>query len=215
MVVITTLIPFGKQNSDPTVKQITYDYMLQSFNPSALGTGVETTGEPDINQPMACALIARATALKHDKAVVASAADCLIETRSTGNGVGWGLGWAWDAFGDGSKNSADTVYGITTSFAIDGLISAYEVTGADKYRAAAISALDYYSKFIELDQGKHYFWYSDKPVDAKNVYNVNAMMAGTFAEAGQKFNRKDFQSIASKVIQTVIGDAILKGGEYT
>lgn len=47
-------------------------------------------------------------------------------TDTNGRLLGWGLGYAWDAFNDGTTNPADTSYAITTSGHVGGvMVEAY------------------------------------------------------------------------------------------
>ena len=188
-----------------------YEYVLKSFNPKDIGYGEETNGKMS-HQSMACGLTAMAAAHMKDTRTAIKSGDCLLKTISKSKGIGWGLGWAWDAFNDGTINSKDTVYGITTAIAILGLLDAEELTGVSKYSDAALEALNYYSNFITHEKDQAFFWYSDSRNDAFNVHNVNSMMAYAFAKGGKRFNRQKFSNLAKHSMKAVKHGALEKNG---
>jgi hypothetical protein len=82
--------------------------------------------------------------------------------------TGWGMPWAWDAFGDGSVNPPETAYAITTALAIHALLDAGQPVDrgiAEHWR----SRLD---------------WYSDRPSDAVWTPNTAAALASALARLG-------------------------------
>jgi len=207
--VLTSCTPNRVQNEFERKLPVKFSYesIVQSLGEEDLGFGLETDGNGPYHQAMAYGLVASAASLVGDVDRAEAAAWWLVDNAKKSRGVGWGLGWEWDAFGDGSINSADTVYGITTAIAIEGLLSAYETTGIDEFMTVALEAADYYKQFMtETDKGA-YFWYSEKLSDAMNVYNVSAMLAGAFARAGKVSNRQDLQEIAQTAAAEVLDHA--------
>jgi hypothetical protein len=149
---------------------------------------------------MAFALIATAAANLNNIDVCRAAADWLVSH----NQPGWGLGFEWDAFGDQSVNPANTVYGITVAVAAQGLLAAHRRCNHASYLQAAVSALDYYSRFfIETPNGGQ-FWYSDQGSDAIATANISAMLIAPFAEAGELAGRPDFVALADKVAKDLM-----------
>jgi len=140
---------------------------------------------------MACALYASSAAMLGLRPEAEAACDWLERDAVKPDGrVGWGLPFAWDAFGDGSVNSADTVYGITTALAVRAL--------ADSGRGEGIAAdaLRYYLACrTETPEGTH-FWYSDQLVDTASVFNVTAMLAGQYARLGRIMGERVFLAAA-------------------
>jgi hypothetical protein len=146
---------------------------------------------------MAFGLLASTGAKMKDGPLARTAANWLVAHASlAANATGWGLGFEWDAFGDGSKNPAGTVYGITTALAVAGLLDAYEATRDNSYIKVAEAALDYYAKCFTVTADGGYFWYSDQPADSIDVYNVSSMLMGQYARASRLLDRKDFGKLA-------------------
>ena len=183
---------------------ISYDYVLDSLRPG-LGRGREVWGAEDVHQPMAYGLIAWAAANRRDRRLARAAADWLVENADP-SAPGWGLGCAWDAYGDGTTNSAETVYGITTALAVGGLASTYQLTKEERYLDAARQALEYFARF-QCPRNGHFF-YSDQPADAAySAPNVTAMLMGQYARMGRLAHRADFLEIADKAYGAMKRDA--------
>jgi len=186
---------------------MTYEYVLDSLRPG-LGCGAETTGEPDVHQPMAYGLIAWAAANRGDQALACAAADWLVENVDPA-APGWGLGWTWDAYGDGSTNQAGTVYGITTALAVGGLASTYQLTNDQRYLDAARHALDYYAQFQCPRTG--HLLYSDQAADAYPTPNVTAMLMGQYARLGRLTGCEAYREVAAKAYEAMKRDAFREG----
>ena len=194
---------------------IGYLEVRKTFSVERPGFGVETTKERDVEQAMAYGLVASAASIARYEVLAMSAADWLVKNAYVQRGQGWGLGWEWDAFGDGSVNPADTSYGITTALAVDGLLRTYELTRNAQYLDAAIRALESYAQSITLSDHGLFFWYSDQEADAINVPNVSAMMAGVFAMAGHMANRDDFKSLARRALSDLLAQSEESDGGIT
>jgi hypothetical protein len=106
---------------------------------------------------------------------------------------GWGLPFAWDAFGDGSINPVNQPYTIDTAIVAIGLMDALEIEGfwSDEEKQQIILCLhNVFTRwcneaFTELDANTGYYWYSTNQADNFNVINVSSMFAGV----QQKFIR--------------------------
>jgi len=149
---------------------------------------------------MAFAFIAVAAANLNNTSVCRAAADWLVSH----NQPGWGLGFEWDAFGDQSVNPANTVYGITVAVAARGLLVAYRKCNNASYLKAAVSALDYYSRFFIDTPNGGQFWYSDQSSDAIATANISAMLVAPFAEAGELASRPDLVERADRVAKDLM-----------
>jgi len=88
---------------------------------------------------------------------------------------GWGMGWTWDPFSDGSMTPAGTAFGITTAVVIDSLLEA----GIDDAQADRIGRI--LVRWAREAWTDGYFWYSLAPQDAIDTPNVNGMLAGAAA----------------------------------
>jgi len=180
---------------------INYEYLLSSLS-SSPGYGLETTGRGPIHQPMAYGLVAWAAANRGDVDLARSATDWLVKNTDIEK-TGWGLGWEWDAFADKTVNPAETVYGITTAIAVEGLVSTYCLTREKRYLNSAIDALDYYAQF-QCPQSGH-FHYSDQPEDSVyQVPNITAMLMGQYARLGHVSNNHKYVEIAKKAYEAMI-----------
>ncbi len=160
------------------------------------------------------------------------AASWLLENADLdGDGKpGWGLPFAWDAFGDGSMNPVDQPYTIDTAIVAIGLMDALEVDGfwSEEERLKIISCLRQVftrwstEAFTESDATTGYYWYSTNQTDHFNVINVSSMLVG----AQQKFiklygtyldneelvlYRHCVDSVAKMVVENAI---IISGGPY-
>jgi hypothetical protein len=107
-------------------------------------------------------------------------------TTSSGR-PGWGLPYAWDAFGDGTTNPADTVYTYTTAMAalafLDGYVALGDSTQLDRAKAAVTTIL---TECWGYEAGPLMsVWYSNQPRDQINgsyvVHNVNALTLAAIA----------------------------------
>lgn len=86
---------------------------------------------------------------------------------------GWGIGYEWDAFADGSLNPADTSYAVVTAWAMEALLDSHAATDADMAAFAAYDARYW------TGSG---WWYSEHdPVDTANA---TAMFAGVAYRLG-------------------------------
>ena len=97
---------------------------------------------------------------------------------------GWGLPSAWDAFGDGTTNPANTQYTITNALVMEGLVSVLENNKMMSMHKDIISTLDsivrfYFNKvFTEIDSNRGYFSYSPLKHDDYFVPNVSSFFMG-------------------------------------
>jgi hypothetical protein len=142
---------------------------------------------------------------RDDIAQARVAADQLLAVRHKGGtgATGWGLGWAWDAFGDGTINPAQAVYGISTAVAVRGLFDLYDATEEARYRDAAVEALRYFYERSFLrstnsagDVGV--FWYSNQSYDRTwRVFNVISMLMGQYARAYAETGDATWKDVAT------------------
>lgn len=101
---------------------------------------------------------------------------------------GWGLPFAWDAFGDGSTNPANTVYAISTALSIKALLDWSEVSG-EPLRSRILLAVDraleeWTEPDAMTDSQPKQFVYSLSGFDNEHdVYNSSAMLAGQMQRA--------------------------------
>lgn len=163
--------------------------VLGMLDPDCLGCGPDKYSKESSAHPMAFALIATAGAKSGNTNAATAAANWLVANSTDQHGAtGWGLGFAWDAFNDGSENPPDTIYGITTALAVAGLVDAYESTKKAEYLSTAVNALEDYARYVS----DGCFWYSNQRSDSACVHNVSAMLMGQYARVGALAGRDDF-----------------------
>jgi hypothetical protein len=131
-----------------------------------------------------------------DRAHIAETALAIVDneiacdSRVLGGGPGWGLDYAWDAFGDDSGNPAYTEYAWQTGMVVRGIVDiATAIAGDAKLsayapRVAALTALAkqiidvwHQKAFSSLSSQWSYYWYSLNPNDAKAVFNTTALLS--------------------------------------
>lgn len=127
---------------------------------ASLAAAIATTSAQGWDDPEALALLDRVLAMRLPSG-------------------GWGLGYAWDAFRDGTTNPADTTYGVTLYQVGSVLYRAIEA-GRHEYddALAALEPLIYSWPRIPVDTG-YALAYSDDSNDAQPglvVHNVNASL---------------------------------------
>lgn len=117
----------------------------------------------------------------HDPAVATYLDQVYAQQNPDG---GYGLGYAWDAFGDGSVNPADTTYAITLSDHVGPIL-------LDGWRAGVVPAervqqiVDLLGSFPLVDGDGTCIAYSSSPADvaAPCVPNINASAAAFLVRA--------------------------------
>ena len=142
----------------------------------------DDSGEPDV-------VLLRARARGHLLSVACGdqsdlrAALAALEgaaTRLPSGHPGWGLSYAWDAFGDGTVNPPTTVYAYTTASAALAFIDGYTALREERWLDLAAAACATLMEEISCWRSNRYcsVWYSDQPADQQNgyqVHNVNAL----------------------------------------
>jgi hypothetical protein len=99
---------------------------------------------------------------------------------------GWGLPFAWDAFGDGSVNPPDQPYTIDTAIVAIGLLDTLDVEGfwSPEEKQVIIDTLrEAFSRWcrevwVQDASGDSYFMYSTNIADHYFVVNVSSMFVG-------------------------------------
>lgn len=187
---------------------------MAAFNAEAPGRGLDLYQRKVQDHAMAYALYGSAAALLGREHDAIKAADWLIQNPARAEATGWGLPFAWDAFGDGTPNPASTVYGVTTALAVRALFDTYDLTKDVRYRDTAKAALDYYRKFFTETHNGGYFWYSDQPQDNIDVHNISAILMGQYARAAKHFAQEPYADIAKKTRDHLIANRRAIGNSF-
>jgi hypothetical protein len=152
--------------------------------------------------PVTLALMTSAAAQHGDRETARVFAERLLGAMSR-QAPGWGIGVAYDAFGDGSVNPPSAIYGPVTGLGIMALLDTFDATGEVSYRDIALVALDHYRRLlIENDRGA-FLPYSDQPPDAILVYSDVAFLMGQYARAGALTGREDLATLSDELFRTI------------
>lgn len=230
------LILFLLTSCQPRDKaSLLYQKTLEAFDPERPGYSLDASAtDQKLDHPMAYALFASAEAKRYQLTQDQKALDnslnaikWLIDnkiSKDNGTSIGWGLPFAWDAFGDGSTNSEDTIYGITTALVIQSLLDVYEVSlerkeknisyidELDLIRLSYLASNVFIAKSYEKIPNKEeiVFWYSDQKEDNYHVLNVSAMLAGQIQRLSQYVDIKQSEKlkvIADQAILYILHEA--------
>jgi hypothetical protein len=174
-----------------------YLTLLSRFSTRAPGTGREPNVRGRSTQPMTHALVALAQA----RAGIEPTGRGRVATRwlmrnhdlDRDGRSGWGLPFAWDAFGDGvgaagTVNPPNHPYTITTAWALEALAAAAEAgwMSATQRAGAARLCTTVARRWVAESSTRgspSFFWYSPHQVDAMFCPNVSSMMAGALQTA--------------------------------
>lgn len=194
---ILTASSVGAMEPDARATFGTFDAERPGFGPDMWAT------EP-MDHDMAYALYASAAVKLGETAQARKAADFLVaHAHDNANGVGWSLGYAYDACKTNSPNKPQTIYMITTAFGINALLDTYETTGDVTYRDKAREALNdqaNYFRTSNVGEVGGFFPYSTSLADSECViYNANAMQMGTYARASIVFGDASYNDIARRI----------------
>jgi len=174
-----------------------YSKTISGFDSTFPGYGIDTAfQEYKLHYPMAYALFASAESKRYlisqESSALANsvaAVEWLVKHKELSGEVGWGLPFAWDAFGDGSLNKEHTVCGIViTVLVVQALLDVVDAlerspentlikiqTLIETAQSAIRSFLD--NRFDRV--GEHsVFWYSTNPDDSYHVLHATSMLVG-------------------------------------
>ncbi|EHR72928.1 hypothetical protein BurJ1DRAFT_4129 [Burkholderiales bacterium JOSHI_001] len=141
---------------DPRLSTVLDDLLLHALDPLAPGRG--RPDYPDVAQadiPKADAMVLKAGLMRGatpDLVAMASRSLQRLQDSADADGdgvVGWGLPFAWDAFGDGTTNPGGTVYAISTAIVIDALLDQGALQGGAPRDALARQSLAALQPFMD------------------------------------------------------------------
>lgn len=169
--------------------EITYELLRQKFDVEYPGRGRDTFNDSLKDRPMAYALILKAEARRFRATndttallLVRRCADWLLENVDLdGDSIpGYGLADAWDAFNDGSVNSAHHEYAMTTASVCDALLDWIETDRDVDYWSVYKHVYDCLVPFLDPENQSKGFIppYSLADSDIRfDVYHTAAMLA--------------------------------------
>lgn len=175
----------------------------------------------EIPKAEAAVLLAEVTCAKAnpqwDRALLDEVGERLLTwpSRHAGDRFGWGLPFAWDAFGDGTENPADTVYSVSTGVVVKALLDWAEISDArtvgriDSVVDRALAEWLAPEAMTAADQ----LAYSLAPADRSfDVFNSSVMLAGQmarFASLGRRSEHAaDYRAVADRVMTSLASRAL-------
>lgn len=108
-------------------------------------------------------------------------ANLVIDLRSVGDyhGACWGYGFGWQSKAFYLPPSTPTV--VATSFVVEALLRAYEITKKTKYLDIALSSADFILKDLNRIPKVNGFMFSYSPLDNRAVYNATLLGSKTLS----------------------------------
>lgn len=107
-------------------------------------------------------------------------ADLLISLQSKGySGACWGYSFDWQSKAFFLPSYTPTV--VATSFAVEALISTYEITGDKRYLNIAISSAEFILNDLNRIKKVRGFMFSYSPLDDRAVYNATLLGTKTLS----------------------------------
>lgn len=175
--------------------------LLSTIDSTQPGYGFDHYAKADVHNAEAYAIMATVFAKLDLHEEARNSADWLLRDGVKPDGFGWGIPFSRDAFGDGTVNPQETIYGVSVALATGALLDVCAASGQKEYCDGAFSALDYYMQFRTEESDGTYFWYSNQSHDAIDVYNVSALLAAQYARAGTLTGRRDYLEVADRTAQ--------------
>ncbi|GKI23756.1 hypothetical protein CE91St19_31580 [Odoribacter laneus] len=107
-------------------------------------------------------------------------AELLIVLQSKGySGACWGYDFDWQSKAFFLASKTPTV--VATSFVVEALLSAYEITKKETYYSSAVSAADFILDDLNRISKPRGFMFSYSPMDTRAVYNASLLGTKTLS----------------------------------
>ena len=132
-------------------------------------------------------------------------AELLISLQSQGySGACWGYDFDWQSKAFFLPANTPTV--VATSFVVEALLSAYEITQIDKYKDTVLSSADFIINDLNRIPHGDDFMFSYSPLDSRAVYNATLLGSKTLAliyhcnhdERLKEFARKSVKAVCEE-----------------
>ena len=129
-------------------------------------------------------------------------AELLISMQSKGySGACWGYTFDWQSKAFFLPIHTPTV--VATSFVVEALLSAYEVTQNKQYLNTALSSADFVLKDLNRIDKPNGFMFSYSPLDSRAVYNATLLGTKTLALIYKYTGNEDYKIAARASAQAV------------
>lgn len=128
----------------------------------------------------------------------------LIQLKSKGeySGACWGYGFDWQSRAFFLPASTPTV--VATSFAVEALLSASDITGNKSFLNEAISSGEFILKDLNRIQKGTNYMFSYSPLDERAVYNASLLGSKTLSLIYRKTKEKKYLEAATKSVRAVL-----------
>lgn len=129
-------------------------------------------------------------------------ADLLLSMQSKGySGACWGYTFDWQSKAFFLPIHTPTV--VATSFVVEALLGAYEITRDKKYLDTALSSADFILKDLNRIEKKNGFMFSYSPLDNRAVYNATLLGTKTLALIYKYTGNEEYKAAARASAQAV------------
>lgn len=123
------------------------------------------------------------------------------QTNKNYNGACWGYTFDWQSKAFFLPIHTPTV--VATSFVVEALLSAYEITKEKTYLNTAISSADFILKDLNRIEKKNGFMFSYSPLDNRAVYNATLLGTKTLALIYKYTGNEEYKKAARASAQAV------------
>lgn len=134
--------------------------------------------------------------------IVNELSDLLLSLQSKGyNGACWGYDFDWQSKAFFLPANTPTV--VATSFVVEALLSAYEITGIEKYKDTALSSANFIAEDLNRIPHGDDFMFSYSPLDNRAVYNATLLGSKTLALIYHYNHDERLKELAKKSVKAV------------
>lgn len=128
--------------------------------------------------------------------------DLLLSLQSKGyNGACWGYDFDWQSKAFFLPANTPTV--VATSFVVEALLSAYKITGIEKYKNTALSSANFIIKDLNRIPHGDDFMFSYSPLDNRAVYNATLLGSKTLSLIYHYTHDERLKELARKSVKAV------------
>lgn len=137
--------------------------------------------------------------------------DLLLTLRNKGvNGYGWGYPYTWQA--RNFQFPPNTPTAVASSFAVDALLHAYEITKNEAYKATALETAIFVLNDLHRTDYKNGFMFSYSQYEGNNtVYNASLLAARILLQCYKYTLNEEYLKIAKIAIDTCVNDQAENG----
>ena len=125
--------------------------------------------------------------------------------RKGNNGYGWGYPYTWQA--RSFRFPPNTPTAVASSFAVDALFHAFEITGNEVYKATALETATVVLEDLHRTPYKNGFMFSYSQYEGNNtVYNASLLAARILLQCYKYTNIVEYLTTAKTAIDTCVND---------